>query len=324
MKKVLGIGNALVDVLIHIQDDDFLSRYSLPKGSMQLVNQELADRMLSEIPQERITMVSGGSAANTIHGLARLGVPVAFIGSVGRDKLGDFFRKDMAGENIMPLLAESRHATGKAIAFITPDSERTFATFLGAATQLAPEHLHERVFKDYDYLYVEGYMVQDHRLLLRALSLAQNLKMKIALDLASYNIVSANHSFLWDILTQYVDILFANEQEANALTGLSPEESLEKISEHCWITIIKLGKKGAIARKEGENILSDSLKVTPLDTTGAGDLFASGFMYGHLLGYNLKTCADIGSMLAANVIECIGTKMDESRWENIKKRITQF
>lgn len=324
MKRVLGMGNALVDILIRVSSEDILTAYSLPKGSMQLIDRELSDRIMSALPIDQMKLVSGGSAANTIHGLARLGIPTGYVGSIGTDELGDFFRKDMAEENIQPVLFESELATGRAITFITPDSERTFATYLGAASSLSPGYISPALFHDYDVFYMEGYLVQDQALVEKAMDCARQLGLKIALDMASYNVVEANREYLTEIIGRYVDIVFANQEEARALTGMGLEESLQRLSEMCNITVIKTGENGSVVRNEGRDYYSRALPVTPVDTTGAGDLYASGFLYGLIMDYPLELCADLGSLLAGNIIGVIGTKMDNYRWSAIEKQIKKM
>jgi len=321
MAKVLGIGNALVDILTLVEDESLLETLKLPKGSMQLVDGSTAIHVSSTTQNLNKSKASGGSAANTIHGLARLGVETAFIGHVGIDETGDFFRQDMEKATIKPVLFTSSTPTGIANGIITKDGERTFATYLGAAIELSAEHLDDSLFHGYDYFYIEGYLVQNEKLLIRSLDLAKKSGAKIVLDLASYNIVEANRELLETILTNYVDIVFANEEEAKAFTKSEPEEAVKLLAERCELAVVKIGAKGSLIRKGNYEVKVDAISATVFDTTGAGDLFAAGFLYGLIEGYDLEKAGMIGSVLAGNVVEVIGPKMDVDRWNNIQQKI---
>lgn len=324
MTKILGLGNALVDVMTQLQDDDFLKKHNLPKGSMQLVDMQTSTQVLDSAEGLKQSLSSGGSAANTIHGLACMGAETGYVGTVGKDDYGKFFRNDMASKNIQPLLFESETPTGRAIALITPDSERTFATYLGAATELVPELITDELFKGYDMLHTEGYLVFNNELILSALKVAKKNGLKVSLDMASYNVVEANLDFLQGLISNYVDIVFANEEEAKALTGKEPEQALLEISEHCEIAIVKVGSKGSMIKKGEDIVRVNAINAKSLDTTGAGDLYASGFLYGMSKNWSLEKSGMAGSILAGNVIEVIGSKMNDERWDKIHSLINNI
>ena len=317
MAKILGMGNALVDMLIQIDGDDFLTKNNLPKGSMQLVDWETSKNVLSMSEGFERSQASGGSAANTIHGLAKLGVETGFIGKVGRDEIGEFFKQDLFEAGVNPELAESDTKSGLAVALVSPDSERTFATFLGAAVEIAAEDLTKEMFQGYDYFHIEGYLVQNYALIERAVQLAKENNLKVSLDLASFNVVEDNLEFLQRIVKDYVDIVFANEEEAKSFTGLEPEEALHKIAEIAEYAIVKIGSKGSMVKHQGKVYTSGVIDAKSIDTTGAGDLYASGFLFGLHKGVDLDEAARIGSITAGNVIEVIGAKMDADRWKRI-------
>ena len=321
MKKVLGIGNALVDALNKLKSDDLLKELGLPKGSMQLVDAKTSAIIQEKSKNLEQEMASGGSAANTIHGLANLGVETAFIGTVGDDEIGNFFIKDMKKSGIKPLLNISETASGLANAMISPDGERTFGTFLGAAIELSPDDLKPEQFKDYDILHVEGYLVQNHDLLERILQIAKEQGLEISLDLASYNVVEDNLTFLKKMVEQYVDIVFANEEEAKAFTGKEPEDALNTIAEVAKVAIVKVGSKGSMIKIDNQiaNVGVESTKV--VDTTGAGDLYAAGFLFGYVNNLSPKKSGEIGAMLAAKVIADYGAKISDDDWKEIKSRI---
>lgn len=317
MYKILGIGNALVDIMTLIPDDNVLEKFSLPKGSMQLVDNERSEFVKDETRNFNRSLASGGSAANTIHGLAMLGVETAFIGSIGKDELGDFFENDMKRAGIKTILSRSDSPTGTAVALISSDYERTFATHLGAAVELEAGHLKQSDFHGYDILYLEGYQIYNKPLIETACKLAKNESMRIALDLASYNVVESNLSAFKEIVEKYVDILFANEEEARAFTGMEPEAALDAISGICGIAVVKVGRDGSWIKKGMEIVKIGTTEVNVKDTTGAGDLYAAGFLYGYANNKNPEVCGQYGSILAGKVIEILGARMDNNSWNEI-------
>ena len=339
MKKILGMGNALVDIMISLESDNILELLGLPKGSMQLVDKERSNAVLAALKDYQKSLSAGGSAANTIHGLAMLGAETGYIGVVGEDELGGFFVRDLIRAGVDPHMIHSKQETGRAVALVTPDSERTFATFLGAAIELSADHLAppiltppgketppqtdretdpgNSIFKGYSYFHIEGYLVQNHELILRAVEMARKHGLIVSLDMASYNVVEANRDFLMGIITEYVDIVFANEDEARALTGLEPEAALDALSDLVKIAVVKTGINGSLVKSGADQYTIGIIDVTPIDTTGAGDLYASGFLYGHANGMSLPKCGALGALLAGNVIEFMGSKMSAERWEAI-------
>ncbi len=321
MTKIIGIGNALVDVLTQLEDDNLLFTLDLPKGSMQLVDAKKSEQIQEHSKDLKKQMASGGSAANTIHGLAKLGVETAFIGTVGEDEIGEFFHNDLIKSNITPQLIRSKSPSGIANAMISKDGERTFGTFLGAAIELSAEHLNNKQFANYDILHVEGYLVQNHELLEAILKTAKNNGLKVSIDLASYNVVEDNLDFLKEMVAKYVDIVFANEEEAKAFTGMEPEAALEEISKVADIAIVKTGKKGSMI-KQGDTVVTVDVKeIEPIDTTGAGDIYAAGFLYGLINNLGFEKSGQIASLLASTVIENIGAKISDKNWEKIRAEL---
>jgi sugar/nucleoside kinase (ribokinase family) len=248
-------------------------------------------------------------------------VPSGYIGKIGDDDYGRFFKEDMLKNGIRTKLQFSKTATGLATALISPDSERTFATYLGAAVELGPDDINKEILDDYDYFYIEGYLVFNYDLMSKILAVAGDSNMKTVIDLASYNVVEANRDYLLENIEKYIDIVFANEEEAKALTGKEPEEALDIIAEKTEIAVVKIGKDGSMIRKGEEKVKVVGLNVNAIDTTGAGDLYAAGFLFGLLNGYSLELCGKVASLVAANVVEVLGAKMDNERWETIKRGI---
>jgi len=325
MKKIIGIGNALVDVMTMVPDYTYLTRFDLSKGSMTMVDATRSGEIKQSIASMQKTLASGGSAGNTMYGLGVMGVHSSFIGKVGRDEFGNFYEKDMVDAGLTPVLLRAPETpTGTAVALVTPDKERTFATHLGASTELIPEELNSLYFKGYNILYLEGYLIFNRPLVEQACRLAKENRMFIAMDLASFNVVTDMLSSFRGIIEKYVDIVFANELEAHAFTGLGPREALYEIAKKCTIAIVKIGNGGSWIKRGEEVIKIDALPVHPVDTTGAGDLYSAGFLYGYSHGFSLDNCGLFGSILAGKVIEVVGARMPEEKWKEAKEMIREI
>lgn len=319
-KNVIGIGSALVDILTRIDNDDILQELNIPKGSMMLVDEKSSALIEKKLEKHESSMAPGGSAANTIHGLAKLGVKAGFISYVGNDDTGKFFEDSMNSVGVKPFLFHTDTASGTARTIISKDGERTFATNLGASLELNENVITPELFKDWEYCYVEGYLIANRSVFSKVISTAKECGCKVILDLASYNVVEDNCSFLNELLPQ-LDIIFANEEEAKALTKKEAEESLHYIADNVDIAVVKVGKKGSFIKRGDEVVQIGCNKVDVVDTTGAGDMYAAGFLYGLINGYDLEKCGTIGNLLAESIIQVIGAKMDERRWEEFKKSI---
>lgn len=323
MKRVIGIGNALTDMLVNLKTDWVLSRFKLAKGSMSLVDTQLQTEISKSVAGLPYSLSLGGSAGNTIRAMAQLGCSVGFIGKVGRDTTGDFFEQALENLGIRPFVFRGTERSGKCVSLISPDGERTMVTHLGVALELRAAEVEPAVFEGFDCLYVEGYLVQDHELILGAVKTAKQCGLKVAVDLASFNVVAENLSFLRNLVTTYVDIVFANEDEAKAFTGESePLNALQAISEICELAVVKVGMKGALIKQGGEvvhvGIMAAAKRV---DTTGAGDFYAAGFLAGLCDGLSLRQCGTIGAITAGKVIEVVGTTFGEEAWADIHRLV---
>jgi sugar/nucleoside kinase (ribokinase family) len=323
MSKVIGMGNALVDVMTILETDRTLDEFALPKGSMQLVSKEFSNRLLAGTLGLQKIQSSGGSAANTVHGLANLGIETGFVGKIGKDNLGRFFEQDLVDNRINPILFHDLEETGRSIALISKDSERTMATFLGAADDLHEEDISSDLFAGYHFFHVEGYLVQNRELIRKALRLADANGMKISIDMASYNVVTENRDFFEEIIREYVDIVLANESEAESLTGKKPEEALSLMSSMADVAVIKLGRNGSLLRTGSKEYNIPIEKVTSIDSTGAGDLYAAGFLYGMCMEQSLETCGRAGAILGAHVTGVIGAKMDAETWNRVREKVEE-
>lgn len=325
MKKILGIGSTLVDILSQVPNEEVLNELNLPKGSMTYVNindaVSIGERLAQQYGSQR---AAGDSAANTMSGLARLGAKAGFLTMMGNDEMGQFFTDEMTRTGVEMLALKSNTPTGRVIAMVTPDGERTFATCLGASIELSPDNIKPELFDNWDIFYIEGYLVANPDMLRKAISTAKDKGLKIAIDLASYNVVEESRDFLLELVNNYVDIVFANEQEALALTGMEPENALHYIAERSDIAVVKIGAKGAYIQRGNEIVTIPPMKADVVDTTGAGDMWAAGFLAGLVKGENLQKCGMMGAIVAKNIIEVMGAKMDDERWDNIHAAIAKL
>ena len=323
MKRVIGIGNALTDMLVNMQSDAVLNEYGIAKGSMSLVDSTLQSQISKAVAGYPYSLSLGGSADNTIRAMARLGSKVGFIGKVGGDTTGEFFKQALTNLGIAPVIFQGERRSGKCVSLISPDGERTMLTHLGAAAEMHASDITPEIFEGYDCLYIEGYLVQEHSLIETAIRTAKELGLKVAIDLASFNVVAENLDFLRRLVREYVDILFANEDEARIFSGEEePINALQYISEMCELTIVKIGMKGALI-KHGSEVIHVGIMAAAkrIDTTGAGDFYAAGFMHGLCEGLPLRQCGTIGAITAGKVIEVVGTTLGEEAWADIERLI---
>ena len=322
MEKIIGVGNALVDVLARIEGENILAELSLPKGGMTLIDEEFQKRLSGRMRTMDTSMAVGGSACNAMLVLANLGDRPGFLGKVGRDAMGDFFETECRRQGIEASLVRCDRHTGVANTFITPDGERTFGTCLGAAAQMSADEIAAARLEGYGLLHVEGYLVQNHQLIESVCSLAKSQGMMVSLDLASYNVVRADLAFFRHLVGQYVDIVFANEEECAAFTGgKQPKEALDEMAGMARVAVVKLGARGACAKSGDETCMVPAHRVEAVDTTAAGDFFAGGFLYSYVRGESLERCMSTGTLLSAKVIQVVGTAMSPKAWEEVREEV---
>lgn len=329
MKKIIGIGNALVDVLVQMEDDSLLKELQLPKGGMQLIDverQHLLNRRIQALHPHKAT---GGSAGNTILALANLGMQPGYIGKIGRDEMGTFYAENCKQTGIEAQLTLCDTPTGVANTFISPGGERTFGTYLGAAALMQAEEITPQLFSGYELLHIEGYLVQNHELIEKICQTAKQEGLTLSIDLASYNVINSDLPFFRHLVEDYIDIVFANEEECAAYTGTAnPDEGLRLIARQCQLAVVKLGSKGAIAMwgssspLNGQKAEAPALKVDVRDTTAAGDFFAGGFLYALCAGAPLDKCLQTGALLSGYVIQVIGTRLTDEAWKEIRSLIS--
>jgi fructokinase len=313
-KKILGIGNAIVDVFIKV-DDNFLSNNKLVKGSMKLIQIEEFENLKNIIKIEKIE--AGGSVANTMAGIAYLNGNSYFIGKISSDRFGKIYKESLEKINVNFSYNEKNEnlATGASIIFITPDSERTMCTYLGISSKLSAEDINEHYIKDFKLIFLEGYLWDKgttEEMFKKIINLAKKNNIKIAMSLSDTFCVNRHREDFIKLLEDDLDILFGNENEINALTKKnSLFESIKELQKLNKLIIITRGERGSLAILKSEIVNCDSVKVDKiLDLTGAGDLFASGFLKEYLDKSDIKKCLRTGAELAAKIIQKIGARLN--------------
>ncbi len=319
--KILGLGNALVDVLSKLDSDETLVKIGIQKGAMDMISREQMYVIRKYQANTETTQAPGGANCNTMRAIALLGGQSGFIGKVGDDNLGEFYEEALLKAGVASYLIKTEGPSGACTVFISPDGERTMGTFLGPAPTISPDEITEDVLRGYDCIHIEGYLIVNEELVRETMKKAKRLGLKVALDLANYNIVNAYKGLLEEVIPQYVDILFANASEAEAFTGLPAQEAVKALEKQVHVALVTLGKDGSLIGSEGKFYHVDAEGGKPVDTTGAGDNFAAGFLYGQSVGASLVQSAQIGSMLSGYVIDVVGPQVPADKWEQIKLKV---
>ncbi len=319
--KILGLGNALVDVLSKLDSDETLVKIGIQKGAMDMISREQMYVIRKYQANTETTQAPGGANCNTMRAIALLGGRSGFIGKVGDDNLGQFYEEALLKAGVASYLIKTEGPSGACTVFISPDGERTMGTFLGPAPTISPDEITEDVLRGYDCIHIEGYLIVNEELVRETMKKAKRLGLKVALDLANYNIVNAYKGLLEEVIPQYVDILFANASEAEAFTGLPAQEAVKALEKQVHVALVTLGKDGSLIGSEGKFYHVDAEGGKPVDTTGAGDNFAAGFLYGQSVGASLVQSAQIGSMLSGYVIDVVGPQVPADKWEQIKLKV---
>ena len=319
--KILGLGNALVDVLSKLDSDETLVKIGIQKGAMDMISREQMYVIRKYQANTETTQAPGGANCNTMRAIALLGGQSGFIGKVGDDNLGQFYEEALLKAGVASYLIKTEGPSGACTVFISPDGERTMGTFLGPAPTISPDEITEDVLRNYDCIHIEGYLIVNEELVRETMKKAKRLGLKVALDLANYNIVNAYKGLLEEVIPQYVDILFANASEAEAFTGLPAQEAVKALEKQVDVALVTLGKEGSLIGSHGQFYHVDAEGGKPVDTTGAGDNFAAGFLYGQSVGASLVQSAQIGSMLSGYVIDVVGPQVPADKWEQIKLKV---
>ena len=324
-KKIdlVGIGNAIVDIVTNV-DDEFLEKNLLKKGSMNLISLEDSSQLLKNC--EIIKQTSGGSAANTVVSLANLGNNVEFIGRIKDDTFGNFFSNDIkeSGARFNSKAVEANTSSAHSLILITPDAQRTMCTYLGASTQFESNNINYESIKKSKYLYLEGYLWDSEltkKAFIQASKIAKESKTRIILSLSDSFCVDRHRESFLHLIKDFIDILFCNEEELKSLfKSIDLEQCKIKINSLCELTAITLGEKGSIiVNKNKTEFIKPFLFGKAVDTTGAGDIFAGGFIHGLINKLSLNNCGQIGSICAGHIVTQIGSRSTI----NLKKLISE-
>ncbi len=315
MKKfkvdICFIGNAIVDILSKTSNE-ILHKLRIPKGSMQIVDQETCEKILIHI--EKPTIISGGSAANTAVGYNSFGGKCCFIGQIGNDEFGDLFSKDLNNSGVFFQDRDFQllDKTSKSIVLVTPDAERSMNTFLGASSKFNIKSFDEQFIINSSIIYIEGYLFDQpeaKEAIYYCCNLAKSHDKKIALSLSDLFCVDRHRTDFLKLIDEYVDIIFSNEEEIKSLYQLELKESINNIKNNVNIGAITLGSKGSFVFENKFQYYVNPISVAELvDTTGAGDLFAAGFLFGLINKYSIEKCGHLGNKAASEIIKHIGAR----------------
>lgn len=330
MKKeydVIGIGNPLLDIIIEV-DDNMLHEHGLEKGGMRSVDHAEGKKILEGLEKYAKACVSGGSAANTVAGVALLGGKSLFVGVVGDDEHGKTYERDMRDGGVHTNLHKHEsEGTGYAITFVTHGGERSFAVYLGAAGCLRRHHLSEDDIAKSRILHIEGYLLmgeETRETVLSAMKVAKKYDTLISIDLSAPGVILRHLKLVKEIVSEYADIVFVNEEEAIALTGKEELEALHALSESCPIAIVKLGAKGSLVKHRGKVHTIDPHPVVMVNTNGAGDMYAAGFLHGLAAGHDTKQIGAVASEVASLVVASEGARMHHSHHGKIKSILKKY
>jgi sugar/nucleoside kinase (ribokinase family) len=316
--ELVGVGSPLVDLILPVSDEFISTQVTGDKGGMVMVDAAIIDQLLAATDRVA-TQSPGGAAANSTVGCAHLGIRTAFIGACGSDEYGDFYHQALVAQGCEPrLIRLDDQPSGRVLSMVTPDAERTMRTCLGAAATLDPAHFTNETFANVRVVMLEGYTLFNHALTRAVAKAAKAAGCELALDLASFEVVRANVAVINELLDGQVDLVFANEDEAKAWNDSGPEEALEELAEKVKIVSVKLGKEGALIARGKERVRVRAEVVEAIDTTGAGDCWAAGFIAGYLRGLPLEQCGRLGSLSGAAVVQVMGGQLPREKWLGIK------
>ncbi len=309
---VYGVGNALVDIQAQVSDD-LLAQLDFPKGIMTLVDESTQQRVLRELARASLTRCAGGSAANTVMGVADFGGKAAYAGKVGNDPLGEFCIGDMRRMGVKIEVPPAVGQTGTCVVLITHDAQRTMLTHLGVSATLGPEDIDEKDIRRAKYLYVEGYLFTSDRqrsAAMKAIELAKKNKVKVAFTVSDPFLIAHNRDEFWALIEGPVDLLFCNLEEARSLTQKhDPVECAVEIHRHAENVALTFGAKGSILMHNGEAIPIEGVPVQAVDTTGAGDMYAAGILYGVTAGLSWQQAGHLASHAAARIVGQMGARL---------------
>lgn len=316
--EILGVGSLIVDYVVRV-NDTFLQEIGGHKGGMELIPYHKFKNTLDRCGGEA-TKTAGGSSANVIQGMAHLGWSCGLSGKLGQDSEAKDFFDYTTSLGITPLFLHSLTPTARSLCLVTPDGQRTMRTYLGASSEMGPADLRPEDFHGAQLVHVEGYLLHKEGLPERAVALAKAAGALVSFDLASFEMVNQHRKRIISILKD-VDIVIANADEGYALTGLPPERCCAFLKDLCTTAVVLFGEGGCWVGKREMLFHGPAIRVDAVDTTGAGDLFTSGFLHGYLQGKPLHVCADYGTLVASTVVQVLGTQIPPLRWKKVLEQI---
>lgn len=309
---VYGVGHSLVDIQARV-DDSFVAALGVPKGIMTLVDDAMQHRVLQALADRPTNRCAGGSAANTIMGVVDFGGTAAYAGKAGTDEIGEFFLADMRRQGVRIEVPQANGPTGTCVVLITDDAQRTMLTNLGVSATLSPDDINPGELRQAKYIYIEGYLFTNERprnAALRAIELAKRHLVKVAFTVSDPFLIGLFRERFWKLIEDDVDLLFCNQEEARALTGQDdPIECARIIHQHCENVALTLGKNGSLLMHEGEVIPIEGVPTVAIDTTGAGDMYAAGILYGVTNGLTWKQAGHLASHAAARIVGQLGARL---------------
>jgi len=316
---MMAIGSPITDLVVEVSDE-FLTQIQGEKGGMELLDEEQLASLQEKLPAKG-KRSPGGAAANTIFGLSKLGLKTSLVGQLGNCENGQFYRNAFleVGGDASYLNEHPELKSALCVSLITPDAERTMRTFLGAAASFTADQVQPDFFQNCRHVHIEGYLLFNNDLIQKVMSLAKEAGCTISLDFGSFEVVRASGDKLKELLKKYADMVFANELEAEAFCGSKdPKEALQSLSEYCSIVAVKLGAEGAWLKDKDQEVFIEPVPAEKVvDSTGAGDLWAAGFLYGHHHGWSLEECGRFASIVGSHAVQHFGSHLDEEVWKSI-------
>lgn len=322
-RKVLSIGSPIIDSIYHV-DEALLNKLMLERGDSKQYDQETFAQFSQVMTSFKAKHIPGGSAANTIKGLGKLGNPAGFIGKTGVGVYADLFEDSLHKHGVKPLLTFSEKPISQVISLVIPGGYRTMIAYYGASGEFTASEINQEWFDENTHVHFEGYLMWREKELMQLMQWAKERHATISIDLASYSLVRHFRSELLSILELFVDVVFANEDEARELTGLPPYEACKYMQTLCPIAVVLGGPEGCWVGQRGEVAQFLPPKVEIVDTTGAGDLFASGFLHGYLRGWPIERMARLANRTGSACITHDGAMISEEEWEKIKREFCEL
>jgi len=317
MKRAIGVGAALMDLVTSV-GESWIVRHKKAKGGMHQMRWGEMGNILCDV--EDLEVIPGGSASNTMIGLARLGGAARFMCKLGNDDLGDSYSLNLCSNGVEGYIRKSGTPTGRVLSAVTPDAQRTMFTYLGASAELLPTEISEVPFVGANVLYLEGYLAYNPSILLHCANVAKENGLEIVLDCGSFGVVN-DCRFIIDklIAEKNIDVLIANEDEARALTNVEEDLACMEMAKMARIAVVKVGKRGSLICSGDKMVSINAPKVKAIDTTGAGDLWASGFLYGYLNDWPIEKCGEFASAVASEVVQVMGSVIPDAGYERLLK-----